>query len=126
VKIIFDTQDERIKPGMSVSAAIITDVKQDVLIVPNAAVKTSGEISYVEMPDETVAADATTNTSGVTLSKALKQQAITIGLANDSVTEVTEGLNEGDVVISRTISSSSTTATKSSGSSLFQMGGPGR
>jgi HlyD family secretion protein len=124
VKIIFDTQDERIKPGMSVSAAIITDIKQDVLTVANAAVKTSGEISYVEMPDETVDAAAISNTSGVTLLKALKQQAITIGLANDSITEVTGGLNEGDVVVSRTVSSSAkTTTTKSSGSSLFQMGG---
>ncbi|MEK9179334.1 MAG: HlyD family efflux transporter periplasmic adaptor subunit, partial [Patescibacteria group bacterium] len=29
-KISFDTQDERVKPAMSVSAAIITDIKQDV------------------------------------------------------------------------------------------------
>ncbi|MEK9151915.1 MAG: HlyD family efflux transporter periplasmic adaptor subunit [Patescibacteria group bacterium] len=39
VTIAFDTQDLRIKPGMSVSAAIITDVKQDVLMVPNSAIK---------------------------------------------------------------------------------------
>ena len=41
VKIAFDTQDERVKSGMSVSAAIITDVKQNVLLVPNAAVKSN-------------------------------------------------------------------------------------
>ena len=41
VKINFDTQDERVKPGMSVSSAIITDIKQDVLAVPNGAVKSS-------------------------------------------------------------------------------------
>jgi HlyD family secretion protein len=127
VKIIFDTQDERVKPGMSVSAAIVTDIKQDVLTVPNAAIKTSGETNYVEMPDEIVDSQAISNTSGVTLSKALKQQAIIIGLANDSVTEVTEGLSEGDVVVSRIINSSTKTSTStSSGSSLFQMGGPGR
>ncbi len=49
VKIGFDTQDDRIKSGMSTSAAIITDVKQDVLMVPNSAVKSRGTASYVEM-----------------------------------------------------------------------------
>ncbi len=48
VKIVFDTQDERVKSGMSVSATIITEVKQDVLLVPNAAVKSNNE-QYVEV-----------------------------------------------------------------------------
>jgi HlyD family secretion protein len=34
VTILFDTQDERIKPGMSVSATIITEIKQEVIVVP--------------------------------------------------------------------------------------------
>ena len=39
VKISFDTSDARVKPGMSVDAKIITKVEQNVLTVPNAAVK---------------------------------------------------------------------------------------
>ena len=39
IKINFDVVDERVKPSMSVSAAIITDTKQNVLVVPNSAVK---------------------------------------------------------------------------------------
>ena len=40
VQITFDTQDSRIKPGMSVNANVITNVEQNVLTVPNSAVKT--------------------------------------------------------------------------------------
>ena len=54
VKIGFDTQDERIKPGMSVSATIIIEVKQDVLLIPNSAIKSAGEAYYVEMPTEKI------------------------------------------------------------------------
>ncbi|MDD2697118.1 MAG: efflux RND transporter periplasmic adaptor subunit, partial [Candidatus Pacebacteria bacterium] len=49
VKIVFDTQDDRVKSGMSVTADIITDSKQDVLLVPNSAVKSQGSSSYVEL-----------------------------------------------------------------------------
>ena len=41
VQIAFDTQDDRVKSGMSISAAIITDTKQDVLLVPNCRSKSS-------------------------------------------------------------------------------------
>ncbi|OGY41198.1 MAG: hypothetical protein A2Y82_02020 [Candidatus Buchananbacteria bacterium RBG_13_36_9] len=126
VKILFDSEDERVKPGMSVSTAIITDIKQDVLTVPNAAVKTSGETTYVEMPDETVDSNVAKNTSGVILNKPLKQQVVKTGLANDSSAEVTEGLLEGDLVVNRTSSSSTkSTSSQSTGNSLFQMGGMG-
>ena len=40
VQITFDTQDSRIKPGMSASVNIITNTQQNVLTVPNSAVKT--------------------------------------------------------------------------------------
>ncbi|MFH2018949.1 MAG: HlyD family efflux transporter periplasmic adaptor subunit, partial [bacterium] len=63
-KIIFDTTDERVKPGMSVSASIITDIKQDVILVSSSAIKSSCEISYVEMPAENVATDLVGVSSG--------------------------------------------------------------
>src|SRR5207248_903868 len=66
VKISFDTQDSRIKGAMSVSAAIITEVKQDVLVVLNSAVKSSSGASYVEMFDTPLAAptDVSLGSSG--------------------------------------------------------------
>lgn len=117
VKIIFDTQDERVKPGMSVSASIITDSKQDVLLVPNSAIKSFGETSYVEMPDEVIPASDLGNKSGITLKNPLRQQPIEIGLANDSQTEVATGLKEGDQIITQTINSATTT-TQTQSSSL--------
>ena len=49
VQINFDTQDPRVKSGMSLNAEIITNVAQDVLVVPNAAVKTQGTTKYVQV-----------------------------------------------------------------------------
>jgi RND family efflux transporter MFP subunit len=129
-KIIFDTTDERVKPGMSVSASIITDIKQDVILVSSSAIKSSGEISYVEMPSVTAAADSVGALSGVVLASPLRQQVVEIGLTNDSETEITSGLSEGDQIITRTINQASS-STNSSGSSesqvkssgLFEMGG---
>ncbi|MFA6306351.1 MAG: efflux RND transporter periplasmic adaptor subunit [Patescibacteria group bacterium] len=91
VKIVFDTQDDRVKSGMSVNATIITGVKTDVLMAPNSAVKTDANGgSYVQ-----------------TLDSAGQPQNITvqIGLANDANTEIISGLNEGDKVITQTITS---------------------
>jgi HlyD family secretion protein len=65
VKVSFDAQDERIKPGMTVNAAIITDSKTDVLSVPSSAVKTQNGSSYVLVftPPLTEAGSATGITS---------------------------------------------------------------
>ncbi len=126
ITITFDTQDERVKPGMSVSAAIITDAKQDVLLVPNSAIKSMGQTDYVEMPDETVDANSATSNNGITLKNPLKQQQIQTGAANDSETEITDGLNENDWIIVRTISNSTTsTSSAPTGQNLLQMGGSG-
>jgi len=49
VKIGFDTQDARVKPGMTVNASIVTASKQDAFVVPSSAVKTANGESYVEV-----------------------------------------------------------------------------
>ncbi|MFA5126819.1 MAG: HlyD family efflux transporter periplasmic adaptor subunit [Patescibacteria group bacterium] len=128
VKIVFDIQDERVRPGMSASVSIITDLKQGVLLLATAAVKSSGENYYVEVPNEELDSAAATASTGVVLQNQLKQQAVQIGIANDSLTEISSGLSEGDLVILRSISSgSSTNNTNSSsqGKSIFQMTGGG-
>jgi HlyD family secretion protein len=128
VTIAFDTQDERVKSGMTTGITIITEAKTDILMIPNSAIKTSGNIiSYVEMPDETVDIQ-TTGTTGVTLGKAPKKQTIEVGSSNDSYTEIISGLSEGDLIIIKTITNSSagSSTTKSSGNSILQSGGMGR
>lgn len=128
VVIGFDTQEAKIKPGMSVSANIITDSKQDVLLIPNSAIKFTSGVNYVEIPaDNTTASKllaSAANSTGIVLDTLPQQQTIETGLANDSVTEVISGLKEGDIVVTRTVASSSGTTTQINPSqSLFPVGG---
>lgn len=103
IKIGFDTQDERVKTAMSASAAIVTEAKPDVLLVPNSAVKSQGGVSYVEVPDESDMSVATANVSGAIFNNPTRQKQIEIGTANDEFTEIVSGLNEGDLIVTRTI-----------------------
>ncbi|HRH23369.1 MAG TPA: HlyD family efflux transporter periplasmic adaptor subunit [Candidatus Magasanikbacteria bacterium] len=122
VTIVFDTQDERIKPGMSVSATIITEIKQDVITVPVGAVKTQGDISYVELvPDG--AALGTTSMNGVTLANPPQQQIVEVGISNDTVTEIISGLAVGDYVVSRTITGTAGTGSTQTQSAPSLFGG---
>ncbi|MDO8569701.1 MAG: efflux RND transporter periplasmic adaptor subunit [bacterium] len=110
IKISFDTQDEHVKPAMSVSTSVITDVKQDVLVVPNSAVKSQGGASYVEMFDVPLLPP----TDGLigSVSKTIPNKIpVEVGLSNDSQTEIVSGLKEGDEIIIRTILSKTTTTT---------------
>jgi multidrug efflux pump subunit AcrA (membrane-fusion protein) len=106
--ISFDSIDAKVKPGMSLTATITTDVQQNVLMVANSAVKTStdGTSSYVLLMQ-----------NGKPVSQTVK-----VGKSNDTDTEITNGLNEGDTVVTQTISATAATATSSSRSSSS---GPG-
>lgn len=113
-KISLDTLDPRIKPGMSVSASIITGVKQDVIIVPNSAIKKQGDTTYVQVLD-----------SG----KNPVQTDVTVGVANNAETEIASGLSVGDKVVTKTVSakttSNSTSSSSSRSNSVRMPGGPG-
>lgn len=111
VKIAFDTQDDRVKPGMSVSAAIITDVKQDALLVPSSAVKSKGTNKTVDLYNNGTPTTANVET----------------GISNDTRTEITSGLKEGDSIVVQTINSSAaTTASSQGGLRLPGIGGGNR
>lgn len=108
VKIVFDTDDPRVKPSMTANASIITQAKRDVLLIPNSAVRFRSSMSYVEMPrgkDLMKAAGA--NISGITLSSPLERQEILTGISNDEFIEVLDGLEEGDMVLWRAIQQNS-------------------
>ncbi|MCX6761313.1 MAG: efflux RND transporter periplasmic adaptor subunit [Candidatus Moranbacteria bacterium] len=112
--ISFDSLDARIKPGMSVSASIITSVKQDVITVPNSAVKKQGNGNYVEVLN-----------SGET---SPQQVTVQIGAVNNTDTEIVSGISVGDPVVTRTINPNATTSTstQSGGARLPGIGGGGR
>lgn len=48
-RVAFDTDDERIKSGLSVTAEIQTEKKDNILIIPSSAVKSEENIRYVEV-----------------------------------------------------------------------------
>ncbi len=121
VKIILDTQDHQIKSGMSVSAAIITDIHSDVLVVPNSAIKNQGNQSYVEM--FTTPLPASSTQGGAPSSVPPEQKSVEGGLSNDDSTEIISGLKEGDQVVVKTVQSSTKTTTASTAPSLFGTGG---
>lgn len=112
VTISFDSLDPRLKPEMSVSASIITDVKQDVVMVPNSAVKLEGDRNVVEVLN-----------SG----DSPQQVAVEIGATNDSDTEIVSGVKAGDKVVTQTVSPNSNANINSSsnGSGFRFLGGGG-
>jgi len=118
VTIALDTENSQVKPGMSISATIITQARQNVLLVPSTAVKTANESSYVLIPGGADAAQP-------------KQQVVTVGLSDDTNTEILEGVGEGDrIVVTSSKQTSKTTITGSNASgsnnrSFFNMGGVG-
>jgi len=111
VTLGFDTTDERLKPGMSVSAKIITDVKEDVITVPNGALKVQGKKTYIEV----------LNTKNVP-----ERRTIEIGSANNTDTEIVSGINVGDNVITQTIDPNAKAVTPGTGGGIRIPGLGGR
>jgi len=77
-------EDFQLREGLTVTVSIIVDQRNDVLLVPNAAITTRGRQTYVQvvLPDGTIA-----------------ERAIQAGISNWQYTEVTEGLSEGEKII---------------------------
>lgn len=126
VKIAIDSDDDLIKSGMSVSAVIITNSKEDALIVPTSAVKSANNgTHYVQVLSENYdLSDRSSSIKGVVSSKAPSIKTVTIGLTDDSNTEITSGLSEGDQIVVRTSGNTTSSSTSSSQSrSIINNGG---
>ncbi len=111
VTIGFDEIDSRIKPEMSVSATIITGVKENIIIVPNSAVKSQGEKYYVEILNNQ--------------NQTPQQKTVEIGAANNTDTEIASGVSVGDKVVIQTINPNATATSAGGGLRLPGMGGGG-
>jgi HlyD family secretion protein len=148
VKLAFSTNDPRILPNMSVSVDIITDSKDNVLYVPNQAVKHDANGYYVEKDASTPGYTSSTKrfndasssplgTSDVNASSTYRNASstrranrssstqvassatniiltrvpITIGAQNDTQTEITSGLSEGERIVLKKTTTTSTGAT---------------
>lgn len=83
VDVRIDIPATAVRAGMTGTATVIVANKPDVLTVPNLAVRSSGGRRFVQILREGKVEDAT----------------VAFGISNETVTEVTEGLQEGDQVI---------------------------
>ncbi len=90
------------KVGMSGTASITVAQKNNVLVVPNRALRTVGRNRAVDVLDPATGKTETRN--------------VRVGMANDQFTEIIEGLGEGEVVV---IPSTTTAAPRTGG-----VGGP--
>lgn len=86
--IQLDSSSIEILPNMTVTANIVIERKDNVLLVPSGSVQNQNRQSFV------------------TISKNGQQQSVpvTTGLVSDTQTEIVSGLNEGDIIISGSVS----------------------
>lgn len=108
VTIGFDVLDTKIKPQMSVSASITTDVKSDVIIVPSGSVKNDG-VPYVD----------------VLINGLSERRNVQTGVNNGISVEVMNGLQIGDRVITQTVEPGNTASSQSGGGSANGLRIPG-
>lgn len=107
VLIAFDTDAPGVLPNMAASAKIITNVKNDVVLVPTAAVQTTGGQATVRIMK---------NGNPVSVP-------VEVGDSNDTQTEIISGVNEGDTVV--TSITNPTTTGSGGATSPFGGGGAG-
>ncbi len=106
--IKLDSAPDGIYSNMAIDAKIITNVKDNVLLVPSAAVVTTNGETTVRVLKNGV----------------MSSVPVTVGDSNDTQTEITSGLNEGDTVVTAVIGGATTTAT--TGTSPFSALGGNR
>ena len=126
VKITFDTEDPRVKPGMSINVSIITDTQADVLAVPSSAVQSQGGSSYVMVIDP-LKTQSVAGQTGVTSSEAPTRVMVETGASDDTYTQITGGdLKEGDTIVTQTINptaAKSTASAATSATNALRLGG---
>jgi multidrug efflux pump subunit AcrA (membrane-fusion protein) len=108
VTIAIKDPPSAVKVGMTADVTVITASKTGVLVVPSAAVTTTGTRSTV-----------TVLSHGIQTT-----QPVVVGLIGSSTTQIVAGLKAGEVVVEPTVSVSST-GTSTSGGTTFTGGGGG-
>ncbi len=99
VTVEFDVQDARLKPAMTASASIVTAVYNDVVLCPNAAIKSGTSGSYVQVLSDPNGTPQTV--------------AVTTGAVGDSQTVIDSGLKGGESVVTQTITAGSSSSASS-------------
>ncbi len=119
--IAFNTDNPQVKPGMSVTANIITGI-QTGLVVPASAVKTNGNTSYVQVFSPPLAGSE--SATGAPSATAPQDVQVVTGLSDNTQTIIASGLSAGAQVVTRTVASTPSTGTTAS-APAFGGGRPG-
>ena len=83
VSVGFDKLDMTLPAGMSASLAIENDRKDNALMVPNRAIRTQGRNRVVD----------------VLVGEKTETRTVQVGASNDTSTQITSGLQDGDTVV---------------------------
>lgn len=92
VTVTLDADSAGVRPGMTAVVAIISEEKQDVVLVPRRAVRAEGGQSFVLVPS----ADTTTTAPGATPGE---RRPVELGLSNSEFVEIVSGLSAGEEVL---------------------------
>jgi HlyD family secretion protein len=106
VDVTIDIANSQVKAGMTGTATVIIASRQDVLTVPNLAIRTAAGRRYLQILKDGEAVDTD----------------VTFGIANDTTTEVISGVAEGDLAV---LPAARTTATARPGVGGGGLGGGG-
>lgn len=99
---------DQLRDGMSVTVTVVTEQKQNVLMVPNKAISRQGTDKVVSV----LKGDTT------------EIRVVKTGISNSQYTEIVDGLSEGEkVVISQTTTSTTTQSNASQSTQSGSMGG---
>lgn len=109
VTIQLDSGTEEILSNMSANISIITDFKDGVVYVPVSAVKSQNGTSTVSIMENGTP----------------KSVDVTIGIQSTTSVEIVSGINEGDEVVTATVTSGSSTTTKTTSSPFSGLGSGG-
>ena len=107
VTILLDPVTVEIYPNMSVTAEIITSIKDNVILVPSTAITTDNSGSAVQVKKD----------------NQISTVSVEIGSSNNSQTEIVSGINEGDEVVTATISPETSRSSSSTSSPFSGLGG---
>lgn len=118
-----------LKPGMNASCEFIVQKKDDVVAIPNEALKTDQDGSrYVEVSTGGKPAPADKDSDpdpNLFVGIKIDHRKVEVGLEGNDTTEITSGLKVGEKIVTQTVEPS--TATPSSGGNPFNNSrGPGR
>ena len=124
IKIGFTTQDPRVKASMTVNADIQAAVHSNVLTVPAASIVTQGSATYVRAFVPALTGSAVTSTTGVVSATAPQLIPVTIGISDNTNTEIDSGLTSGQQIVSRS-SSTGAAVTTTAAAATSRAGGGG-